>query len=211
MFAKHLTILLKHLLAIASMTPVAYIIPGGGESPKRLACRKIAQWFQQAGFKPVPVFIAWKRHTMSEYVAQFLRQHKPRANSIMLGFSFGAMISFIAASRVKPKLLLLCSLSPYWAEDLQRLRRSWRNSIGKRREADLKSISFHRVAKSVRCKTVLFVGNKEGKEVLHRVKTAHKALKNSILIVIDDAKHDLGQNEYLVAVKQVIERLRCPK
>lgn len=51
------------------------------------------------------------------------------------------------------------------------------------------------------------VGDKEDKEVQRRASDAHSKLKNSRLVVIPRAKHDIAQKEYLDALQKVILRL----
>ena len=54
--------------------------------------------------------------------------------------------------KIKPKMLFLCSLSPYFKEDLKFLKKSWRNGIGKKRIEDLENFSFEELAKDIKCK-----------------------------------------------------------
>jgi len=53
-------------------------------------------------------------------------QNFDNKNSLIIGFSFGAMVAFIASQKIRPKKLILCSLSPYFNEDLKKLRKGWK-------------------------------------------------------------------------------------
>ncbi len=191
------------------MTKTVYVIPGYTESTKLIGYKKAMQFFSCQGIKPVPITITWKYRTMSDYVKQFLQQyHSPHGKDVYLfGFSFGAMIALIAAATIKPKLLLLCSLSPYFKEDLPFLKKHWKKSIGTRRIRDLKQHPFNRLAKKISCNVILVAGSKESKQIWRRARDANKKLRKSKLITASGAKHKLSQKEYLDTVRQIISKL----
>lgn len=101
---------------------------------------------------------------MSDYVKQFRKQlyHAKDEEVYLFGFSFGAMVAFIASAEINPKLQLLCSLSPYFKEDLPHLKKSWKNYFGKKRMADMKTFSFNEFSRKTQCRTILVAGTKEG-------------------------------------------------
>ena len=103
-------------------------------------------------------------------------------------------------------MLFLCSLSPYFKEDLKSLKKSWRNSVGKKRLEDLKNFSFQKLAKDITCKTFLIAGEKEPKELHKRVNDAHKKIKNSELFIVDGAKHEISQKEYIDKLYEVVSK-----
>ncbi len=117
------------------------------------------------------------------------------------------MIAFISAIKIKPKVLFLCSLSPYFKEDLRFLKKSWKNDIGKKRIEDLKNFSFNNLVKDINSKTILIVGEKEPKELHKRVNDAYKKIKKSELIIINGAKHKISQKEYIDKLHKIIANL----
>ncbi len=189
----------------------AFIIPGFSESEKNNpAYRKIAGFFKKKDIRPVIVDIEWKRKTMSEYVRQFQKIYLEKnqgAEIYFFGFSYGAMIAFISSVEVKPKMQVLCSLSPFFREDFPRIREWWKKYIGKKRLKDFRHISFDALADKIVSDTIILAGNKEGSEVDCRAKDAHKKIKNSRLIIIQNAKHAIQQDEYLAEVKKIISEL----
>ncbi|MBI1968503.1 DUF2235 domain-containing protein [Candidatus Woesearchaeota archaeon] len=188
------------------MSRVVYIIPGFGQKTTLLEYQHVMKLFKACRFQIIPVKISWERKVMSDYLEEFLSQLQYHKNDkvTLFGFSFGAMIALIAAVKIKPKMLFLCSLSPYFKEDLRTLKKSWKNFGGKRRIADFHNFSFDKLAKKVSCKTILIAGTKEGKELLKRVEDAHKKMKNSQLILVKDAKHNFAQKEYLRKLQELI-------
>ena len=191
----------------SNMNKIVYIVPGFRESTKQKAYQEISKFFRRRKFKPILVKIPWKYKKMSDYVNYFMKQYKDDKNAYLFGFSFGAMISFICSTKINPKMLILCSLSPYFKEDLPHIKSSWRRFIGKKRSDDLKNYSFSKLSKQVKCKTVIFAGSEESQLLFRRVREAKKKLKNSKLIIIKGAKHKISQREYLKAIKDLIYKI----
>lgn len=193
------------------MKKIAYIIPGYCETHlKQRGYKKVAKLFENTGAEVVHVEIDWKRKSperFSDYAKQFLVQYKKPKNGevYVLGFSYGATIAFLTAAKTKPDALILCSPSPYFQEDLANLRASWVRWFRKNfTESDY---SFAKLAPKVKSKTFLVVGDKEDKSCLARAKDARRRLLNSSLIVAKGAKHNIGQKEYLSAVRRVISKI----
>ena len=124
------------------MNKIAFIIPGYVESKKsNPAYAKIAGYFREKGMRTVIVNIDWRYKVMSDYVKQFKETYAKcdinGAEVYFLGFSYGAMIAFISSTELKPKIQILCSLSPYFKEDLPHIPTWWKKYVGKKRMADL--------------------------------------------------------------------------
>ncbi len=191
------------------MNKIVYIIPGFTEKVNLKGYQQIIKFFKSKNFKVIPIKISWQYKVMSNYVDEFFSQlsHQQNDEVYLFGFSFGAIIAFISAVRIKPKILLLCSLSPYFNEDLKSLKKSWKNRIGKKRMEDLKKFSFNKLVKNINCKTILVAGKNEGKELDTRVNDAHNKIKKSELIIIDGAKHEISQKEYIDKLHKIISNL----
>ena len=163
------------------------------------------------------VSIDWKKQSMSSFVNQFLKI-KPAKGSYVFGFSYGAMIAVISARKIKPGMLILCSLSPYFSEDIGRTKAVYGKRLDKYHSKKLldgfKKYRFNRIAKSIECKTLLLAGDKEtiirGKNrhlVLNRAKDAKSRIRNSRLIIVRNGKHNIAGKEYDAALRKVINRL----
>ena len=191
------------------MSKVIYIIPGFTETVNLKGYQRAIKSFKSKDFKVVPIKITWKYNVMSDYIDEFFCQlsHKKSDEVYIFGFSFGAMIAFISTIKLKPKMLFLCSLSPYFKEDLKSLKKSWINMVGKKRIADLKRFSFQELAKNISCKTLLIAGEKESREVYVRVNDANKRIRNSELLIVAGAKHEISEKEYITKLNEVIFNL----
>lgn len=115
------------------------------------------------------------------------------------------MIAFISAASLKPNKLFLCSLSHYFKEDLPSLEPSWKKFIGKNRVNDFKTISANSLAKKLTMPTVIFCGEAESKKYPQlevRCSKTNKAIKNSKLVMVKDAPHQISHPEYIKAIKK---------
>jgi alpha/beta superfamily hydrolase len=193
------------------MQKIAYIIPGNGESHKRQkGYDKVAEFFKERGITPIHVEISWnvkKPHQFEYWKAQFLKKYKRPKNAkvYVFGFSFGAVIAFLAEPKTRPDNLILCSLSPYFVEDQPKLPAAWLKWYKKNIQGS--DYEFKKLAPHIRTKTILIMGDKEPSVVGIRARAAKKMIKKSSLVVAKGAKHRISQKEYLDGVRKVIEKL----
>jgi len=117
------------------------------------------------------------------------------------------MIAFITSPETNPKAQFLCSLSPYFQEDLPGIREWRKEALGFRRVQDFDATSFDQIAKKVKCKTHIFAGTSEVPEVAVRAKAAKQKIYNSELHMITGAKHDISQAVYMKKLKEVLGKI----
>ncbi|HEX9058629.1 MAG TPA: hypothetical protein VF941_00455 [Clostridia bacterium] len=192
------------------MKKIAYIIPGFQESHTRQkGYDKIAGYFAERDIKPIHVEIDWNSPPKGDflnYIRQFRKQYKPgKAQTYILGFSFGAFTAFLSESQTRPKALILCSLSPFFKEDIPRLRPSWRKNWEKNYLPN--DYSFNQLAQKIKAKTYICVGDKEGLECEGRARGAKRYIKQSSLTIAKGARHRVSQKEYLISLKKIIAKL----
>ena len=174
------------------------------------AYNKVAVFFEARGIEAIHVEIDWKggkSGSFADYTEQFLKLYKKQKNAevYMLGFSFGAVVALLVALKIKPKNLILCSLSPFFEEDLKNIKPSWLKWW--RKHSIESNYSFSKLAPSIKLEAYLIVGDKEHKSCLIRAKDAKKKLLNSHLFIAKGGKHNIGQKEYLETVNRVISKL----
>lgn len=143
-----------------------FIIPGF----KQKATDKSFVWLKRfliaKGFSVSLVPITWERRTMTDYAVEFegfYEKHKANDNYV-LGFSYGAVIAFITANKLKPKKIYLCSLSSDFKEDVRSMKQWIVKYIGKRRMSDAMKRSGKEIAKNLIVPAVVFYGEKEGRQ-----------------------------------------------
>ena len=194
------------------MQRIAYIIPGNGESyTRQKGYNKIAGYFKEKGIEPRHIEINWKKEgpiNFNDYNKEFLAQVekiKGKKEVYVLGFSFGAVIAFLTAQKIKPTALILCSLSPYFREDMEVIKPKWKSWWNKNFVNS--NYSFDEFVSKINSKTYVMVGDQEDTSVIKRAKDTKSKITDSKLVVIKNAKHKISQKEYLEAIKKVILRL----
>lgn len=189
-------------------TPAAttlFVIPGFKEKIEDKQYRQLKKLFVQKGFSVKMVPITWSYRCLSDWVLEFedfFAQHKGEKNYV-LGFSYGAMIALLAAKHVRPNKLFLCSLSPYFQEDIAKIPSRWKSFIGKKRTQDFKNFSFAQAVDGLRVKTIVFLGSAEANKfslLKARCEAAATLLPNAKLVVIKGASHDIGNTHYQQAL-----------
>jgi len=186
----------------------AFLLAGFHEKINNPGYRHIGKQLRKLGFKVHFLNIHWNHKTMSDYIAQFdaaYIKHQARVN-LVLGFSFGAMIAYLSATKLQPNYLFLCSLSPYFREDLSGLTKADRLAIGRKRYVDFHKYSFNSVNR-IDSRCILFLGEKEIPEVKLRVNAAHAALPGSELVIIEKGKHSINQQEYFNTINNKLAKL----
>lgn len=188
---------------------IVYIIPGYRQRPSNKAYKAIVQMLRSEGYEPVAVTIPWKQTTVSENTEYFLKKFKRLKveNKYILGFSFGAMIAFIASTKVSVSGLILCSLSPYFQEDLAKTKNRT-SSITKKRLEDFSQLHSSILAKQIKAKQILMLyGTRESKPLIRRVTNTYSQIPslNKHLIPINNSDHEIGDKRYLYKIHQTIK------
>lgn len=186
----------------------AYLIPGWGEDLKDRDYQAVLDVYKNAGYKAELISVDWNYKTIDDYVDEVRKKisKKDLRDSLLSGFSWGAMIALVLAAEYQsPKKLLLFSLSPYFAEDLPRLKKSWIDGVGKARLKAFKNLPMEPLAKKVNCPTLIFAGTQEGAELEHRVKEAHRLVTGSKLFMLDGVKHDVADRRYVEALRKELK------
>lgn len=189
-----------------------FIVPGYRHGPKNKAYKKIAHLLKKEGYKPILLNIPWKRTTISQNIDYFLKVYNKISTKkkYILGFSYGAMIAFIASTKINTSGLILCSLSPYFKEDLPRLPASWTSKVMKQRYQDFSRLQCAALAKQVKTKQILMLyGTKEEKSLVKRVNKAFEQIESceKYLIPIREVEHNIGDKRYLYTIHQAVGEL----
>lgn len=184
-------------------------VPGFQEDIRSRDYKGALEAIKSKGYNVEFVPINWKRTVAKDWVEQLEQEYSKcdPANTVLAGFSYGSMIAFMAATKRNPAELWLFSLSPYFSDDIPKLKRAWLNNIGKRRIESFKELNFHALAKKIKCKTLVFIGEHEAKKhplLKRRAMLAKETLTNARLVTVSAAGHDVGHPNYVEAIKPVI-------
>lgn len=190
-----------------------FIIPGFQHLPTNNAYKKIATMLQKEGYFPIPITIPWNKATISESTEFFVKEYKKvkTKEKYILGFSFGAMIAFLAATKVNASGLILCSLSPYFKEDVANGKKRLISKITKARYKDFSTLHCSSLAKKIKTKQILMLyGAKETKSLIRRVTETFEQISSTqkYLIPIFETDHDIGDKRYLQKIRQIAKKLK---
>lgn len=187
----------------------ALIIPGFLQGPMSPSMRHTAAMFGQIGAQTKIAKIHWAGNTLTDWLQEIdlTLCDINIADTTVVGFSYGAMIAAMVASRQTPMRLVLCSMSEYWAEDLPKLKLPWwERALDKRRLQDFHAYRFSTIAPMIACPTTIFVGEKEAARspyLMGVAEDAHRLIEGSVLEVIPRAGHSLNYPGYRQALAQL--------
>ncbi len=153
---------------------------------------------ESKGYRAQFVSIAWRRTVIDDWVGELHEvygTHNPK-HTVLAGFSFGALVALLAASQRQPAALWLCSLSPFFAEDMPDLKVAWMHDIGERRAARFRKLSFSAIVPKVGCPILLAGGANEVPPVAKRRNQAAEAWPHAVSCVAPDCAHDVTNPHY---------------
>lgn len=186
-------------------------VPGYQENIKSRDYISTIKEIEAADYKVKFVPIQWARTTIDNWVAELETEYSKHdsQNTILAGFSFGAMTAFIAASKRNPSELWLFSLSGYFDEDIasKDMKKSWLSSLGHRRIAAFSKLNYNNLARKISCKVLLFVGQTEmdmWPTMKYRTNESPKYLTNAKLTIVENVGHDVTDPRYIKAVSRLI-------
>lgn len=184
-------------------------VPGFREDISSRDYKSTITAIESKGYIVKFVPINWARTTISDWTNELNQAYSNYdiTETILAGFSYGSMTAFMAATGKNPYELWLFSLSPYFSDDILDMKKSWIANIGHRRADSFRNLDFNTLAKSIKCKTLIFVGGVEAKKsplVDRRAALAHHKIINSKLVVVEGADHDISDKNYISAIVEAI-------
>jgi esterase/lipase len=192
------------------MNKVLFVVTGFLQEEDHADFKWMRRYYSNTGYVVKMFAPTWKHRVMTDYVEEFSEFyiHNKGGHNAVLGFSFGAMIASISAATLRPNVLVLCSLSPYFKEDLRHLTPYMKRTIGVRRYKDFVRYSSKKLAAKLRVdSTTVLYGTTEAKrypQLKKRCVDVHKAVSHSTLIEVPDAPHKISHPEYVRAIKSVL-------
>lgn len=186
-----------------------FIVPGFQMQANHKMFSWLIKYLESRKHKVIKVPVKWDYSTLTKNAKEFEKFYnlnKGKNNSV-LGFSYGAVITLLTASHLKPNQIYLCSLSADFKEDSVHMSKRSRIYIGKRRYEDTKNRSGIKLAKELSVPSVIFYGEVEGNKyptLRKRCEETSKLAKNSKLLKVKDAPHDISHPEYQKAIKSII-------
>lgn len=191
------------------MRKTLVIIPGYKENFNLKGYKEIKRVALSLGYKVILFQPLWNYRTLTNWISDLsvkLKTIENKRNVTILGFSIGAMIALLYASKkesIKIEKLLFCSISPYFSEDLKYIPKKAFKILGSRRMNDFKSTKLPR---EIQSKLVYMVGENEWNLTINRSRLAFKQIKSKekSLTIIENTGHNISENGY---IKEIIKNI----
>jgi hypothetical protein len=185
------------------MKQIIYIIPGFGESLKDSPYLELIRYLELKGFKVVFYQPKWKWNTIERWLNDFNKiiDKNNQNNSIILAFSLGAYIAVLSTKFHTFSKLILCSLSPYFSDDIKFIPQIAEKILGKRRFTAFKKQG---VPKDTQVPAIFLYGLKE-KELFPNSDRKYfdlwKGKKKRI--IVSNSDHDISNPNYVREIKNL--------
>lgn len=192
------------------MKKTFFLIPGFRTQISADMYTWLVNFLIEENYEVIPVPVSWSRKTITQNTADFVdffNGHKTEKN-IVLGFSYGAVIAFLASDQIKIDKLYLCSLSPDFCEDSDFMPLVIQKYIGKKRFKDTKARCGRTLAKHLKTPTTIFYGEHEGNEFPQLKKRAKETAQFALqakLIAVPNSPHQIDYPEYVRAIKSELQ------
>lgn len=178
-----------------------YIIPWYKHDENTLGYKELQNSLVKNGYIVVIINISWKYNVMSNYIKQAELQIEDTENAEILGFSFGAMITLKLAEQYKFKRVFLCSLSPYFSEDLHLFPKYYSFKLWLRRWNDFRDhYKGTDIRNSYKNKILMIYGWKETDRLQKRAKKMVELLGIKDVSIVEQVWHDIADKKYLEAI-----------
>lgn len=165
------------------------------------------------GYRVVPVPISWMHTTPRQYTAKFIefyQEHKGSYN-LVIGNSFGAVVALLSAPEIKPDELFLCSLSPFFKDDIHAKPDAYfERYFGKKRMAELRSTDFDLLTEQINSldiRTTITYGQDEHRtspSLVNRCVDASNKINKSRLIELPNAPHSMEDPKYTEELLKIL-------
>lgn len=170
------------------MKPHLLVIPGFGEdstdAPYHTLKKNLEGKFRVTMHTP-----KWNYSTPSMWLHELSKTLDvvDTSNMTVIAFSLGAYIALLASQKHKFKKIILCSLSPFFREQMQYMPKTARAFLGKRRVADFNT---HPLPKTVSPAPIFLFGAKDWAVGIDEARKMAKKYGGTFEIV-QNAHHEL--------------------
>jgi pimeloyl-ACP methyl ester carboxylesterase len=186
-------------------------VPGFPHDLHTLDYQETLDAIRNCGYNVRFVPIHWARTVVGDWVHELEKVYDgyDPSDTILAGFSFGAVTALVAAAKRLPAETWLFSLSPTLADDreLTQPDKNTLRTVGRRRLRAFAKLDYQATTRNVTCKTLIFYGEREGKrypELKRRCEITATRLANAKLIIVPGAGHDVAHAEYIATIEKNI-------
>lgn len=159
--------------------------------------------------------ITWNNRTVTEFANDFeaFYLNNETEENIVIGNSLGAIVALMASPAIAPDKLILCSLSAFFKEDLEKYEDDYLvKRFGERRVKDLRGLSVSALIDRLNqsdIDTYFLYGSEETHlypKLVNRVRASAQMAKDSHLIQIDGAGHRMHEADYVRGIQKILTK-----
>jgi hypothetical protein len=142
-----------------------YIIPGWEDSPQQKKYKELQKNAEEKGYKVFPITVDWKK-VLSEQVILIPE------NSVVFGFSLGAILAWLIAQKNTCKHLILGSMTPHYSFENEEIKNALIEITGEKFTKDIVDhLSKNHLAKH---QTIMYGDKEEEKADILILNTDHE-------------------------------------
>lgn len=190
---------------------IVFIIPGFKHKISQKGYIALKKNLKKEGYTVVTVAIPWRDSTITDNASFFMKKYKKtvekytiaKTEIFLLGFSYGALIALLAATKISVQGLILCSLSPFFKEDLPKKLPKNVSFLQEKRYSAFAKLKITKIAKKIKAKNVMMLyGEKESVKLIERTKSAFHCVKtkNKYLFSVSNTEHNIADTKYISAI-----------
>ncbi len=186
-----------------------YILPGWGDRLTDRAYVRIAKMAKTRGYEHIPIkfptrsrkYALGSARSLSEIVESIETQiSKPSERDVVLGFSIGATLAYLLATRLRFRKVILCSLSAVLGADLATYTRSDLERVfTKSQILEMRRLKYGKL----NCKSASVLYGELEPRVLRRRSQVIGRRSGHTCTEVAGAEHEL-ESDYLVAIEHAL-------
>jgi hypothetical protein len=194
-----------------SRNNLALIIPGMNQTCSDSEYDSIGAYYTSNGIAPVYVNINWKAVGIKNLSAAAIQLHDmlkdsfPKSHIYLFGFSFGAVISLKLSQLMRAEQVLLCSMSPLFAEDRIHQIFPFGQILGMITDYSKNGLSYS--ASKGTCVIFLYGDHDSfavNKAIIQNRKDFFICNETGI---VPNARHNVSGRSYLTAIQRIVQRV----
>lgn len=184
------------------MKKTLLVIPGFGESTKEEQYKKLISLAKKDFDKIIEVNPVWNHRTVTHWYQDVLKSLSGvnPENITAVGFSLGAYILILLSEHMNFNKTLLCSLSPFFKEQLSKMPEGAQDFFGKRRVKDFHK--HHLPKKTQSSQTIFLFGTEDWVYAINQSEILAKVFKSEF-VRIPGTGHELTDDYIEEIIKKI--------
>ncbi len=176
-----------------------YIIPAYQETIRNKGYGKIISAAKKKKYNIIVLNLQLKNKSLKELVKQGENIIGKDKNSVIFGFSTGALIAFCISKKIPFKKGIYASISPILGKDAQKNLRINQKYLGKKTVEELVKTKYGKILTKY---PIFMCGDSESNNLPERTKKIYRS-NTGKLVILKDTRHDLTDG-YLDEIISVI-------